>query len=48
MAGDQVEKGGLPGAIGADDRTEFPFLNGEAHPIDRQKPIEGFLHLFNG
>jgi hypothetical protein len=47
VAGYQVEKSRLPGAVGTDDGTDFPFFDGQAHPIYRYESIEGFLHFFN-
>src|SRR5690606_14053891 len=35
-----VEHGGLAGTVGADHRHHLFFLDGQVHPVDRQKPAE--------
>jgi ABC-type iron transport system FetAB ATPase subunit len=39
-AGDQVEAGGLAGAVGSDQRDDLAAANGEAHVVDRLEAAE--------
>ena len=39
-AGDQIEDGGLPGAIRTDEPAEFALMDGEVHCVDGGEPAE--------
>ena len=55
QAGDEIERGGFAGAIGAEETDNFTGLKGEAHvthqgatPEGDGDPIEGQAHGSNG
>ena len=42
MAGDQIEKGGFAGPVGADDGDELPLLDCETDAVGGDEPVKGF------
>ena len=48
VSGDQVEEGGLPRPVRADDGTDLSFFNRKAHPVHGHEAVEGFLQIFHG
>src|SRR5688572_30589951 len=46
LAGDQLEEGGLAGAVGTDDRAQLAGMHGEIDTVDRQQRSEVSRELF--
>jgi hypothetical protein len=45
--GYDVEEGGLPGPVGADQSQDFPGGQAEAHPAQGRQPPEMLADVFN-